>query len=621
MYIWTFNINNETYYGRTWEDFVKFLDILEKLVPVKKYVFVHNLSFEFQFLQGFLDFELVFARKSHKVIKAELKNYNIEFRCSYFMSNVSLDKLAKTYNLNTKKLVGNLDYNKIRHSKTKLTKKELSYCENDTQVVAEYIRKMLDEYITLDRIPLTNTGQVRRELRDIVQKDFAYRKYVKPSINIDTHIYNLLVKCFAGGYTHANWIYTNRIIKNVVSYDFTSSYPYVMLTNKYPMGEFKKCNIKKFEQIIDIFAYIVVVKFKNIKCKFYNNFISKSKCVEISGGRYDNGRVIQAEELKIIVTDVDLKYILRAYKYEEYEIEEAYYSVYKYLPIQFIDFILQKYENKTKYKNVKGKEVEYAIEKGRFNSLYGMSVTNTIRDEVEYDKKLGWNEVKLSNEEIIKRLKIEKNKCFMSFSWGVWVTAYARNNIIQNIIDNDKYVIYSDTDSIKLAEGYNKEKIENYNKYVIEKIKKVSDELKINIDRYKPKDSKGKEHLIGVFDEDGKYKEFITQGAKKYAYTDEEDKIHITVAGVPKSGAKQLKNLNEFKDDLIFDYKYTNKQQIVYCDNMQSVELTDLNGDKFIVNDKSGCCLLPSSYTLGKSIDYLDLLEYQDSSERSEYIE
>ena len=53
------------------------------------------------------------------------------------------------------------------------------------------------------------------------------------------------------------------------------------------------------------------------------------------------------------------------------------YSIYSYLPIEFVDFILEKYVLKTQLKNVEGKEVEYAREKGAFNSLYGMTVTNT----------------------------------------------------------------------------------------------------------------------------------------------------------------------------------------------------------------------------------------------------
>lgn len=50
-----------------------------------------------------------------------------------------------------------------------------------------------------------------------------------------------------------------------------------------------------------------------------------------------------------------------------------------------------------------------------------------------------------------------------------------------------------------------------------------------------PKDVKGKTRMLGVFDHDADYKEFITQGAKKYAYRDKKyGEIHITVSGVPK---------------------------------------------------------------------------------------
>lgn len=104
-----------------------------------------------------------------------------------------------------------------------------------------------------------------------------------------------------------------------------------------------------------------------------------------------------------------------------------------------------------------------------------------------------------------------------------------------------------DTDSLKLFGDYDKSVIENYNKSVVEKIKNVCKERNIDINRFKPKDRNGKEHLIGVFDCDGNYSEFIQQGAKKYAYRDKEDnEIHITVSGVPKQRSKSIKKLRRF---------------------------------------------------------------------------
>ena len=284
-------------------------------------------------------------------------------------------------------------------------------------------------------------------------------------------------------------------------------------------------------------------------------------------------------------------------------------------------------------------EVEYAKEKNKFNALYGMSVTNMIRDDVVYDNITDWSERELTNDEIIEKLNEEKKKSFLSFAYGVWVTAFARSNLLKNVIKLDTYVVYCDTDSMKLKEGYNQEVIDDYNNFVRNKIKYVSKALDIPIEKYSPKDSKGKEHILGVFDNDGFYDEFITQGAKKYAYTKwidaekikddtnvletKENKakiLEITVAGVPKSGALGLKSLNDFKDDFVFDFKYTNKNLLMYCENQEKNVIIDYEGNEYEVDDKSGCCLVPTTYVLGKALEYSDLLS-DNSSKRARFKE
>lgn len=618
MYIWMFSINEQVYYGRTWDELKAFMLRIEYwATDKKKFVFVHNLAYEFQFMRNAFKFKNVFARKYRKTLKFELQEFNFEFRCSYMMSNSSLEKLPKIYQLPIEKKVGNLDYNILRNSKTVISEKELEYCENDCLVIYHYILKELETYETIKNIPLTSTGHVRKELKDLIQNDYSYRNKVRRSVNVDGHVYNLLISAFAGGYTHANWIYADEIIENVDSYDFTSSYPYVMVTHKFPATEFRKINITKIEQFKSCFAYIINVKLKGVSCKYYNNFISQSKCKRILKGRYDNGRLIGAEELEIILTDVDFRFIMETYEIEEYEFLEVYYSIYDYLPKQFIEFILQKYVNKTEYKNVAGKEVEYALEKAKFNSLYGMSVTNNIKDNVIFDNEDGWKEVPLINEEIKALLEKEQKAGFLSFSYGVWVTAWARYNLLSNLVKFDKNVIYADTDSLKLYGNYDKMIIENYNKEVENKIKEVAKELEIDIEKFQPKDSKGIKHILGVFEHDASYDKFITQGAKKYAYIDSKDKeIHITVSGVPKKGAKALKKLEDFKDNFIFKYEDTGKNLLIYNDEMESFELEDYQGNKELIDAKYGCSLVPTTYELGKSEEYAYLIS-DDSAKRA----
>lgn len=623
MYIWQFSINETVYYGRTWEEFKSFLDRIESNCDLKKYIFVHNLSFEFQFFASQFKIKSVMSRKSRKVMSAKLLDYNIEFRCTYYMSNVSLAYLPKLFNLSVQKMVGDLDYTKLRTPATRMTDAELGYCEHDCLVVYEYIKMELLKYKSVNWIPLTSTGKVRKELQSLVMKDYEYRRITRGSINVRPSVYNMLVDAFAGGYTHANYMYTDEVIPNVDSYDETSAYPYVMVTSKFPMSEFKECHIKTVDDMIEKYAYLLKVTFHNLKCKYYNNFISASKCENIVGAMFDNGRIISAKEVTITLTDIDFRFYLDVYDIESYEINESYYAIYKYLPKKFINFILEKYVNKTKFKNVKGKELDYVKEKNKFNSLYGMTVTNMIRDEVNFDNVTGWSESELTDSLIFDKLLEEKEKAFLSFSWGVWVTAYARDNLLRRMILLDPFVVYSDTDSLKCVQGYDVKVFEQYNAEVIKKIQKVSSALNIPFDNYAPEDSKGVKHLLGIFEcETGAgrqytYDKFITQGAKKYC-VEIDGHIEITVSGVPKSGNKCLKRIEDFRDDLVFDYKYTNKQTIMYNDNQSPVDIVDYLGVKYKVDDKSGCCLLPTTYKLGKSLDYANLLT-DNSTNRAKF--
>ena len=617
MYIWMLSINDTVYYGRTWEELEEFIFRINRHIPEKKIIFVHNLAFEFQYLFSIFEMENVFARKSHKVIKCELKKYNIEFRCTLFMSNTKLEKLPDIYDLPVKKLAGDLDYTKLRHPKTILTDEELGYCRNDCLVLYYYIDFLLNTFLRVDKIPITSTGFVRRELKNLVSKDYAYKGKVRRSINTDPHIYNLLVASFMGGYTHASWIYADDLLYNIDSFDETSAYPYVMVTYKYPSTEFKKCYVKSLSDLNKNYAYLLVVEFKDVKSKYNNNFISASKCRNLRGALYDNGRLISADSFSMVLTDVDFKLYLDAYKCS-YEIVESYYSVYNYLPKQYINFILDKYVAKTKYKGIEEKAIEYNLEKQKFNALYGMTVTNNINALVEFKDNM-WSETDLTNEEIIEKLESDKKKAFLSFSYGVWVTAYARKNLLKNIMLLDDYVVYVDTDSIKLISGYDRSIIERYNQTVKNRINYVSKQLNIPLERFSPKDFKGKEHMLGLFEYEGTYQEFITQGAKKYAVK-ENGEIKITVAGVPKKGANGLKRLEDFKDGLIFRYEDTGKNLLFYVDNQDPYTLTDYTGVEYTVTDKSGCCILPNSYTLGKSLDYCHLLS-DDSSRRCLYKE
>lgn len=84
--------------------------------------------------------------------------------------------------------------------------------------------------------------------------------------------------------------------------------------------------------------------------------------------------------------------------------------------------------------------------------------------------------------------------------------------------------------------------------------------------------------------------------------------------GFRKLGALGLKNIEEFKDDFVFEFKYTNKNLLMYCENQEKNLIEDYEGNVCEVTDKTGCCLVPTTYVLSKSLEYADLLS--DSSSK-----
>ena len=88
----------------------------------------------------------------------------IEFRCSYVMSGVALKDIV-LYKHNVEKMVGDLDYNLIRHSGTPLTEKEMGYCINDVKVVNAYVEEEAEKYdLIVEQVLLEKQGKLPRML-------------------------------------------------------------------------------------------------------------------------------------------------------------------------------------------------------------------------------------------------------------------------------------------------------------------------------------------------------------------------------------------------------------------------------------------------------------------------
>ena len=169
MYIWQFGIYGKVCFGRSWSDFLQFTDMVKKIMnlsnEVRLAVYVHNLQFEFQWIRKLFKWDKVFLLDKRVPVTALTEG--IEFRCSLKLSGgVSLATVGKNLvNYDIRKLEGDLDYSLVRGPETPLTDQELAYCENDIRVVMAYIMEKIQTDGDITKIPLTNTGYVRRYCR------------------------------------------------------------------------------------------------------------------------------------------------------------------------------------------------------------------------------------------------------------------------------------------------------------------------------------------------------------------------------------------------------------------------------------------------------------------------
>lgn len=633
MYAWAFGINGLITRGRTWTEFILLLTHLVKHYDInlnKRFIiYIHNLSYEFQFIKNYFEWETVFALDTRKPVYAVTKQ-GIEFRCSYLLSGFSLEKLGEQltkYKQNKK--VGDLDYNLIRHSYTPLTEKEWGYIGGDCLVVMSHIQEELERLGSIDKLPLTKTGYVRDLCRERTLKGtnkWGYSKLIK-NLTLGVDEYQQLKKAYTGGFTHANIHYVDKIIKDVYSIDFTSSYPAVMLSEKYPMSKAYTTTITNnndLKNMVNAYCCVFNVTFYNIGSKVdFENYISISRCYQIQNYIANNGRVVEADILSMTLTEQDFKIINIMYSWDKMEISQFRYYEKDYLPKEIIEVILELYEKKTSLKGVDYKVVEYMVSKGMINSLYGMCVTDPCRDENVYTTEWVKNNVNIA--EALKTYNQSRTR-FLYYPWGVWVTAYARKNLFTGIIEFGNDYVYSDTDSIKCI-NYEKhlEYINKYNNDIKNKISKCLKHYNIDDSKYAPKTIKGVSKPLGVWDFEGKYKRFKTLGAKRYMY--EDDDLHITIAGVnKKAGVEYLKRtyknndniFKAFKEDISFppEYSYQGKSYCAsgklchtYIDDYIQGEVIDYLGKKAFYSEQSGVHLENTEYTLSLDDTFVKLLQ------------
>lgn len=598
---------------RTWNEYNKFMIWLTELIyKSEKYrlvTYVHNLPYEFQFMRSFMEIDRVFATHPRKVVKCT--GNNVEYRCSYKLTNMSLDRFIKSIPpervQHYKQSGEEFDYSVVRTPRTPLNPFQLQYIYNDVAGLHEALEYQLEsEGDDIASVPLTSTGYVRRHLRKIVNTPHNHEIFMQNQLS--QHQYGLLREARRGGNCHCSPIHSMQIIPNMKSLDMSSAYPATMVQKKFPMRPFKPIRYpEKFEKFVDEgkYACLIDVTFYNIEIKTLRTipYLARSICTQIENITSDNGRILKGDKVSIVLTDIDYKIIRSQYEFARVECNECLCSKYDYLPDELRDELLKMYFDKT---TLKDKDYYYYMkQKNKFNSTFGCMLTDICQDNVIYDQNNPTKPFKKVKDmpyaSKLSKYYNSKNS-FLSYQHGIWVTAWCRYRLQKAIDLLGEYMVYCDTDSVKYIDSLVNQTVkEKLNEEILQDIKDCGKNCTVKY--------KNKYYTLGLWEDDGDYVLFKSLGAKKYCYTTDDGKIHITVSGLSKTKAEKWFSehggIAKFTPGTVIPTEWSGRTTSAYNDR---INLIDLQIGDEVITVGSNIVIQDTTYEFGITDEYSKLI-------------
>lgn len=331
--------------------------------------------------------------------------------------------------LNLEHLKGEIDYSIYRPEGGELSKEDYDYLYNDVWIVA----KALDELFYKNNLNKLTIGS------DCI-KDFKNRckHYDDNFPHLDKVVDEYIRKAYKGGYCYKNP--NKKSVNNGCTYDYNSMYPSVMhssLGYSYPYGVpvyYEGC----YEEDDKYPLYI-----QRFQCEFKlkEGYVPT---IQIKGGRFISTEYLSESDG---LTELNLSCVDLERFYEHYDVwNEVWLGGYKFkakcgMFDEYIDYWYNKKKEARKEKN----PVLAQLAKLFLNNLYG-KFGSSLNSPVKVI--LGVEE--LENEDVGKLVFQTRNSegKGIYIPVAVFVTAYARNELLTAIQANFERFCYCDTDSI-----------------------------------------------------------------------------------------------------------------------------------------------------------------------------
>lgn len=404
-----------------------------------KYIFAHNLAFDFRIIFPFLKDKI----EIEKIIPSNIFYVRTKWKKTNYISHwisttnffrFSLAKLGAIFGIEKKEF----DYRKIGISQ--YDDKLKNYLKRDVEILYRIVKELIEFHKMFD-IPFTIT---------LSQMSFRIfkKRFLKFNINNDreTNIIHLERKAYYGGRVEIIRIKG----KDIIGFDFNSLYPFVMRNNEYPIQLLGKTTIQDENDLKNYLKKYFLIA-PNVYLRNVYDFIP------LFPKKYNGKLIFPNGNFYTSLSQVELE---NAFGYLTYPFPVLYYRKIDHLFTEFVDYFYKK-----KIESEKNNDMVHRLFfKTVMNSLYGKFAQlspsfnlldekiDLIKDDIFYGDliDLDSNEKKIILKINDKFFVLEKN-IIPSFNFlpiAIHTTALARFHLWKHMVLVQDYLFYVDTDSL-----------------------------------------------------------------------------------------------------------------------------------------------------------------------------
>ena len=368
------------------------------------------------------------------IYKNRKAKYIIRFQDSLKKIPLPVRDIPSAFGFQDTDAKGTLDYDTYRPVGHEPTDEELSYLKPDVVIVAKALKQLEEQGFTR----MTNSGDAFYAWKVSLQTKQAREKHIKPEHNYRSHfpllpleIDDYIRRAYRGGWTYVNPKYAGETIyKPVEVWDINSMYPDKMRNKYLPVGQptfFKgKPNPNKYQCYICRVMISFEIKKDHLPC------IQLKNCFMFNPTEYITSSMNQ--EIEMIITNIDLRLIFAQYHVTKITYIDGYYFR------KYIGYFDEHIDTQMAIKE-RAHGGERYVAKLRMNTVYGKTATSPRkRSKIPYLEddtlKFTFSEEKIEDPEYT--------------ALAVFITSWARYDIIRDAQKNYDRFIYCDTDSLHM---------------------------------------------------------------------------------------------------------------------------------------------------------------------------